>query len=417
MNTNTAAIINGGALALLAAVVGFSFAGTRDFTEYAAEVHARTLTLDSHVDIPPDYTLVRESDPGMRGGMQVDLPKMREGGLDAAFFIVYFGQTERTPENYAKAKEAALVKFNAIRRMTDELYPDRIELAVTPADVERIYADGKLAALIGIENGYVIGKDLSLVADYFRRGARYMTLAHIGHNDIADSSMPRLNLGDRAAEHDGISAFGAEVIAEMNRLGMMVDVSHISHDAMMQAVELSAAPVIASHSSAMAVTGHPRNLTDAQMRALAQAGGILHVVAFSDYVATDKARRAAILKLRTDVARSQGVETFSFTKHGKLAMWREGLADINRRLPKARLERFVDHIDHAVKVMGIDHVGISSDFGGGGGVTGWDDATETPKVTAELLRRGYSEEEVAKLWSGNLLRVWREVEAVAATLN
>jgi len=378
-------------------------------------VHARVLTLDTHVDIPSTYTRTPDVDPGQLTRLQVDLPKMEAGGLDAAFFIVYVGQTERTEENYARAKADALVKFDAIHAMTDVLYPDRIGLATSPDEVVAIHASGRKVAMIGIENGYVIGTDLSLLADYFDRGARYMTLAHVGHNDISDSSMPRPDLGDEAAEHGGLSAFGRDVVAEMNRLGMMVDISHISHDAMMQAVALSAAPVIASHSATWALADHARNLTDDQMRALAAKGGVAQMVAFSTYVKADPARTAAGRELRNRIAEQEGVARFSYLAHGQLPAFVEGMAEINRLYPRATLAQFVDHIDHAVSVMGLEGVGISSDFDGGGGVVGWENAAETANVTHELLRRGYSEDDIAKLWGGNFLRVWREVEAVASS--
>jgi len=175
--------------------------------ERARGIHERVLTLDTHVDIPANYATA-EVDPGVRGDFKVDLPKMEEGGLDGAFFIVFVGQTKRTPENYEQAKKDAMTKFEAIHRMTDEMYPDRIEFAYTVDDVERIHASGKLFATIGIENGYVIGKDLGLLEKYYDLGARYITLAHGGHNDIADSSTPREGLGDAESEHDGVSAFG-----------------------------------------------------------------------------------------------------------------------------------------------------------------------------------------------------------------
>ncbi len=381
-----------------------------------ARVHRDVLTLDTHVDIPPTYTRTPDVDPGLRTRLQVDLPKMDAGGLDAAYFIVYVGQTARTAENYARAKVDALVKFDAIHAMTDVLYSDQIGLAANAADVRAIHNSGRKVAVIGIENGYVIGQDISLVENYFNRGARYMTLAHVGHNDIADSSMPRLDLGDAPAEHGGLSAFGRDVVREMNRVGMMVDISHISQDAMMQAVALSAAPVIASHSATAHIADHPRNLTDEQMRALAAKGGIAQIVAFSTYVKADPARTMAGLQLRNRIAQAQGAARFSYLAHGKLPEFVEGMEEINRLYPRATLAQFVDHIDHAVSVMGIDQVGISSDFDGGGGVIGWDNAAETANVTAELLRRGYSEQDIAKLWGKNFLRVWAEVEAVSERL-
>lgn len=380
--------------------------------EEARAIHERVLTIDTHVDIPFNYA-TDEVDPGQRGDFQVDLPKMEEGGLDAAFFIVYVGQTERTPENYEQAKADAMTKFDAIHRMTDSLYSDRIGMAYTADDVERIHEAGKLVALIGIENGYVIGKDLSLLQKYHDLGARYITLAHGGHNDIADSSTPRENLGDGESEHDGISAFGEEVIAEMNRLGIMVDVSHISKAAMLDAVRLSQAPVIASHSSTYALRDHPRNMDDEQLLALKENGGVMQTVAFSNYVKADPEEKTAALdSLR---ARMGIVDRASFQAltEEERETYRAERDTIDAQWPGPNVSDFVDHIDHAVQLIGIDYVGISSDFDGGGGVDGWQDASETLNVTAELVKRGYSEEDIAKLWGGNLLRVLRENERVA----
>ncbi|HEX7049497.1 MAG TPA: membrane dipeptidase, partial [Longimicrobiales bacterium] len=245
----------------------------------AREIHERVLSIDTHDDIPFDFATA-EVNPCERLDRQVDIPKMVEGGLDVAFFSVYVGQTERTPENYAKAKADAMTKFEAIHRMAEALCPEAIEIAYTAADVERIHASGKRVAAIGIENGFVIGKDLSLLETYHELGARYITLAHGGHNDIADSATPRERLGDGPAEHNGLSAFGERVVAEMNRLGILVDVSHISKAAMLEATRLSRAPVIASHSSTRALADHPRNMDDEQLRVLAEHGGVIQVVAF-----------------------------------------------------------------------------------------------------------------------------------------
>jgi len=381
----------------------------------ARGIHERLLTIDTHDDIPPNFA-TPEVDPGVRGDRQVDLPKMREGGLDAAFFIVYVGQTERTLENYARAKEQAMVKFNAIHRMTDEMYPDQIELAYTADDVERIHESGKLVALIGIENGYVIGKDLALLERYHELGARYITLAHGGHNDIADSSTPRENLGDGDTEHDGISAFGETVIAEMNRLGIMVDVSHISKDASLDAMRLSRAPVIASHSSTRALCDHPRNMDDEQLQALKENGGVMQTVALGTYV---KAAPPEKIAARDSIMATFGIENrggFRALSDEDRTALRAQLSTLDETWPGPNVKDFVDHIDYAVELIGIDHVGISSDFDGGGGVDGWDDASESFNVTLELVRRGYTEEEIAQLWGTNLLRVLREVERVAAEM-
>ena len=352
-------------LLIAAAPLAFAACSPRD----AAEIHAASLPLDTHVDI--SFEFATDAEDPRTADIQVNLDKMRAGGLDAAFFIVYVGQTARTEANYAQAAVDAMTKFDAIHRMTDTLYPELIGLATSADDVEELVAGGRLAAAIGIENGYVIGRDLGLLDRYFELGARYMTLVHNGHNDIADSAQPNQELGDGPSEHGGVSDFGATVIRRMNELGIMVDVSHASRAAALEAMELSAAPVIASHSSVRALTDHVRNLDDDTLLRLADDGGVVQVVAFESYV---------------------------------------------RGAASAGVEELVDHIDHAVRLIGIEHVGISSDFGGGGGIAGWNDATETPAVTAELIARGYSAREIELLWSGNLLRVWRETERVAAEL-
>ena len=409
------------ALALAAAVAGGCALGTpeeraeRALANRATAIHERVLTLDSHIDIPLNFA-TRAVDPGVSGDFQVDLPRMRAGGLDAGFFIVYVGQTERTPENEAQAKADAMTKFEAIHRMAEELYPDEIEIAYTAADVERIAGSGKLVAAIGIENGYVIGRDLSLLETYHELGARYMTLAHGGHNDIADSATPRDALGDAEAEHGGVSAFGEQVIAEMNRLGMLVDVSHISKAAMLDAVRLSEAPVIASHSSMHALMPHPRNLDDEQLRALADNGGVVQTVALGAFLSEVAARRAAEyrnIRGAFGMIPGQQPEDLGAEPYEDYLGRVEAL---DARWPDATVADFVDHVDHAVDLIGIDHVGISSDFDGGGGILGWYDASETLNVTVELVRRGYAEEDIARLWGGNLLRVWSEAEAVAARL-
>ena len=378
------------------------------------EIHKRVMTLDTHIDIPFNYA-TEEVDPGIRGESQVDLPKMEEGGLDVGFFIVYVGQTERTPENYKKVQADAMTKFNAIHRMTEEMYPDRIELAYSTYDVRRIHESGKLVACIGIENGYAIGKDLELLTAYHELGARYITLAHGGHNDIADSSTPRTLLGDADEEHGGISDFGKLVIAEMNRLGIMVDVSHISKKAMLAATKFSKAPVIGSHSSARALADVPRNMDDEQLRALKANGGVMQTVALGSFVKNLPERSEAVDSLLAEfgLTGQWGLPTLSETD---LLAYREKLARIDEAWPPANVLDFVDHIDHAVEVMGVDHVGISSDFDGGGGIDGWNDASETLNVTVELVRRGYTEEQIGKLWGSNLLRVWSEVERVAAEM-
>ena len=381
----------------------------------ARALHEEILTIDTHDDIPFDFAT--ESVDPLDANRQVNLNKMREGGLDVAFFIVFVGQTARTQENYAKASADAMIKFDAIHRMTDEMYPEQIELAYAADDVRRIQESGKLVAVIGIENGYVIEQNLSLLEKYHELGARYITLAHGGHNDIADSATPNTELGDDVSEHDGISDFGAEVIQEMNRLGIMVDVSHVSKQAALEAMALSRAPVIASHSSTLALADHPRNMDDETMLALKEKGGVIQTVALGAFVKTQPPEQIqARDALWTDMGIQNGREIRGLSGE-RLTEYERRMGEINARWPAANIQDFVDHIDYAVNLIGIDHVGISSDFDGGGGIVGWSDASETLNVTLELLRRGYNQDQIKKLWGENLLRVWKEVERVANDLN
>jgi membrane dipeptidase len=404
----------------------------------ARAIHERVVALDTHDDInPTDFTPERNYTQPLE--TQVNLPKMIAGGLDAAFFIVYVGQTSEAqdpeafkPAGYDRAYKQAIAKFEAIHRLTEQIAPDKIQLALTAADVRRIAASGKKVALIGVENGYPIGEDLGRVKEFHDRGGRYMSLAHNGHSQLSDS-----NTGEREGwKWNGLSPLGRQVIGEMNKWGIMVDVSHPSKASMMQALALSKAPIIASHSAMRALCDHSRNLDDEQLLALKKNGGVVQVVAFSSYVKLRKPdspeRAAAITALRT----SMGLPALTPGAGGagggggaraalarltdeQRAEYRRRLADVDKQFPgdpPATVREFVDHIDYAVKKIGLDHVGISSDFDGGGGVTGWNDASETFNVTLELVRRGYTEPQIAKLWSGNLLRVMEQVEKVAKDL-
>jgi membrane dipeptidase len=371
------------------------------------------ITLDSHDDIPLDFA-TPAVDPAT-ADLQVNLDKMKAGGLDAGFFIVYVGQSARTDENYAKAQADAETKFAAIHRMAEQLYPDRIAIAYEADDVPRIVGAGKLVAAIGIENGFVLGRNLEKLEKYYELGARYVTLSHDGNNDLAGSARPRPELGDPAEPTLGVTALGAEAIARMNRLGIMVDISHGSKQTALDAMRLSTAPVIASHSGIAGVSAHPRNLDDETLRALRDDGGVVQVVAYDAYLRHQSDEELAALRaLRERVNLTTGGP--GGLPPDRRAEYERGLREVQTRWPPATVKTFVDHIDYAVKLIGVDRVGISSDFGGGGGVTGWNDATETGNVTAELRARGYSDEDIGKIWSGNLLRVWRAVEAKAAEL-
>ncbi|MHC4397091.1 MAG: dipeptidase [Planctomycetota bacterium] len=341
----------------------------RQIIARATAIHKKALTLDSHVDIKPLYA-TKKLDPGIDNPkLKCDLVKMNKGDVDGVFLAVYVAQKQRNTEGYKRAYDEAMVKFNAIGRLAEEMYPERCELATSADDVKRIARTGKRAIMIGMENGYPIGKDLSNVEKFYNLGARYITLCHNGHNAICDSCNPRAKLGDSKAEHDGLSEFGRKVVAQMNRLGVMADVSHLSVKSFWDLIEVSKAPIIASHSGCRALTDHPRNLYDDQLMALAKKGGVVQLVTYKGFLKD-----------------SSG---------------------------KADIKTYVNHIDHAVKVAGIDHVGIGSDFDGGGGVDGFNDHSEALNVTIELLRRGYRKKDILKIWGANFLRVWRKTEKIA----
>jgi len=430
----------------------------------AKGIHERVITLDTHNDIEPS-NFTADCNYTMRLTTQVNIPKMVEGGMDVSFMIAYVGQGPLTPEGYDAAHKQVVAKFDAVHRLTEKIAPDNIGLALTPADVIALHRKHLRIAVIGVENGYPIGTDVKRVEEFYNRGGRYMSLAHNGNSQLADS-----NTGETQGYlyNNGLSPLGRQVIAEMNRLGMMVDLSHPSKGANMEAMRLSKAPVIASHSGVRALADVSRNMDDEQLLALKKNGGVVQVVGFASYVKTDsKERLDSLAKLRTefgipefggrgggggglgaggrgrgaegaDAVRACPVESADGTvpqgrgaRGGgrgrgnagldalapeKRAEYGKRLAEIDAKYPpaaRANVRDFVNHIDYAVKLIGIDHVGISSDFDGGGGIDGWNSAAEAFNVTLELVRRGYTEEQIGKLWSGNLLRVWGEVEKVS----
>ena len=371
-------------------------------------VYGQYLTLDSHIDIPFDYMDNPKHDPGNSTEMQVDFSKMKEGGLDSGFFIVYVGQSNLTDDGFKKAKDQAMLKFKAIHKMI-QTYPDKILLALEPNDIRNAKEKGKISAAIGIENGYIIGNNINLLEDFYNLGARYITLAHIGHNQISDSSIPKKSLNDASEIHGGLSSFGKEVISKMNQLGIMVDISHISDKAALQAIKLSQTPVIASHSSARAIANHPRNLSDNIIKKIANKNGVIQVVAFSSYIEVNKERNNAINSLRKFIVNLTGDKIFIYRKHTEHPQYKIKMDEINRDFPLPSVDKFIDHVDYIVNLVGINYVGISSDFGGGGGIDGWMDASQTKNITLALLERGYSKNDIKKIWSENFLRVWTDV--------
>jgi len=398
--------------------------------ERAQIIHKNVITIDTHVDFDV-RTFTKERNYTQELPIQVDLPKMKAGGLDAIFLIVYTGQGELNEEGFKKAYENANAKFNAIHRLTKEIAPNDIELATTAEDVRRIVKSGKKVALIGIENGYPMGEDLSRLQEFYDRGARYLSVAHNGHSQLGDSNTGEAD--DVWLYGNGLSELGRKVIPELNRLGIMIDLSHPSTGSNKQAIELSKAPVIASHSSARSVNDVSRNLWDEELIAIKNNGGVAQAVAFAGYINSEKdsIHKAESQKILEEIAAEMDLKMLSWPEFSALND-DDAAAYMNRYLElqakaKPRIEEeinpiappvdvadFVDHIDYMVKLIGIDHVGISSDFDGGGGVYGWNDASETFNVTLELVKREYSEEDIRKLWGENLLRVMEEVEKVAA---
>ena len=380
----------------------------------AAKIHHEVLTLDSHVDTPlllfnESYDIGKRNDPRRRGG-KLDFPRMADGGLDAAFFAVFVGQGPGTPEGYGTALNRALTLFEMIHRAIND-HPDQAELALSPDDAPRIRAAGKRAIYIGVENGYPLGDDISHLKTFYDLGGRYLGLSHTRNNQLCDSSTDR-----EGEKHGGLSEFGREVVRELNRLGMMVDVTHISDNAFYDVLEVSLAPVIASHSNARAICDHPRNLDDDMLRALAENGGVVQLCILSAYVKDmepNHERDSAFAELR------QRYNNFQDLSDEEMELVRLEWNETDELYPArlATVADLVDHVDHIVQLIGIDHVGIGTDFDGGGALADCFDVTELGNITFELLRRGYSRKEIEKIWSGNFFRVFREVEAMAARLS
>ncbi len=394
----------------------------------ARGIHERVITLDTHADInTANFTETNNYTADL--DTQVNLPKMIQGGLDVAWFIVYTGQGPLTTEGYAAAEANALDKFSAIHRLAEQFAPDTIEMAYTSDDVRRIDAEGKKVAMIGVENAYPMGLDIANIKRYQELGGRYVSLAHNGHSQFADSNTGE---ADGVWLHNGLSELGRQAVAELNKWGVMVDLSHPSKAANMQTIALSRAPVIASHSSARALNNVSRNLDDEELLAIRDNGGVVQATAFAAYLNSAKhsAYLAALNALRASIAAELGYTILPPAEVRALgseerAAYDARMAEIEARVaprkaaevdavaPPVDVADFIDHVDYMVELIGIEHVGLSSDFDGGGGISGWNDASETFNVTLELVRRGYTEEQIALLWGGNLLRVLDEVQRIA----
>lgn len=374
-------------------------------------LHQTLLTIDSHIDIPISLG-TPDADPAVEGPMQVDLPSMREGGLDAGFFIVYVPQGSVSKAGYEQAYSKAQSKFEAIERMLEN-NPDEIVLATTADELIAAQQQGKLVAAIGVENAYSLGESFEHLQEFYDRGARYVSFTHFGNNQFGDSSSAIGEIdGYPEPVSDGLSERGRELLSALNRLGIMVDVSHTSRQTTLEAAALSSVPIIASHSGARSLHDHSRNLSDEEILAIAANGGVMQVVAFDKYMRDIPALEQAItyaLLLKNGLT----PDSLGTASQEDLGAFRDDLVWLHRYFPRSTVSTLVDHIDYIVTLAGIDHVGIASDFGGGGGVYGWYEIDQTAEVTRELLERGYTRDEIEKIWGGNLLRVWRAVEAGA----
>ena len=378
--------------------------------KYITKVHEKAITIDSHTDTPmwflnEEYSFASSHDSRTQRS-KVDIPRMEQGRLDGIFLAVFVGQQERDEKGNLSAKHEALQVFDSIHSNLHR-YPQHIQLALKSEDIYPIVKENKRAVFIGLENGYPIGRDISLIDSFYNKGARYITLCHTLNNDICDSSTD-----PKGAEYNGISDFGAGVVRRMNEKGIMIDVSHASDSSFYDIVRLSKAPVIASHSCARAICDNPRNMNDDMLRVLAKNGGVIQMCILSAYV------KPAVAQPERDSAKAEVRKKFgsfySLDAEGR-KLFLEDWNKVDRDFPAilANVSDVVDHIDHIVKIAGIDHVGIGTDFDGGGGVDGCFDVSEIKNITAELLKRGYSPKDINKIWGGNLLRVFSEVEKLA----
>ncbi len=393
-------------LLLLLAVPLITHAQTNSdaIKEKAAKIHAKALTIDTHADVPINmmkegFDVAIEHDYA-KNGSQIDFPRMKKGGMDGMFFAVYLGQGKRSPEANADAKKKALAIFDKIHDAVKK-NPDVAGIATTPADAYRLQKEGKRAVFIGMENGWPVDNDLANLKLYYDLGLRYITLSHSANNDIADSSTD-----PDGPEWNGLSPFGEKVVEEMNRLGMMVDISHVSDSTFYDVIKLTKVPVIASHSSCRALCDVPRNMTDDMIKTLAKNGGVIQINFVPGFVKKpsmqqELSMKALRLKLRqTDLSADD-----------KKALFEEMKANSKKyESDMPTIKDAVDHIEHVIKLTSVDHVGIGMDLDGGGRVIGLDDVSQIGVITEELVRRGYSAKDIEKIWGGNIMRVLAAVE-------
>lgn len=395
------------ALILITLEASISFCQAQNSDVRTNRVHHKTFVIDTHTDTP--MKLIKgDFDPAERHEApesRVDFPRLREGDVDAVFFAIFTNQRERIPENYAQAYEMAGNMLDstlaAVKRNGKT-----VTIAASANEITEASKNNKSAICLGMENGFPLAKDIARIKEFYNRGVRYITLCHSYNNDICDSSTD-----PKDSENNGLSNFGKEVVAEMNRLGMIVDVSHISDKSFYDVLSVSKAPVIASHSSVRSLCDHPRNLSDDMIRALAAKDGVIQICILGAYIVPEDTTSVNYLKHKELRIKYHGFQYKNDEE--RKAAWSEW-DSIEKQYPPVlpSIAQAVDHIDHVVKLAGVDHVGIGSDFDGGGGLSDCTSVADYPRITAELVKRGYSQKDIAKIWGGNFLRVFRQVEEV-----
>ena len=400
------------ALAILLAGAALpALAQTAAVSKADRALHEGLIVLDTHFDTPanfsrPGWSIMDRHDVAI-DGTQVDYPRMVEGGVDGGFFAIYTPQGQRGPDGDLRARDAAIVRGVEIHEMV-AAHPKEFELALTPDQALDIAGRGKRFVFISMENGNPFGRDLSLMKTFYDMGVRVMGPVHFQNNALGDSATD-----PRGTEWGGLSPLGKRFVAEANRMGIVLDASHASDGVVDDMLALSKAPIILSHSATRAIHNNPRNIDDAHMKAIAAKGGVIQINAYSQYMIDAPknperdAAMAALIRQMTSPGKRTEAQAIALVAARKAI-------DAKWPAPRATFDDFMKHMLHAIQVVGVDHVGVSGDFDGGGGLTGLDSVADYPKITAALLKAGYSRDDIAKIWGGNALRVMREVQALAA---
>jgi membrane dipeptidase len=378
--------------------------------ESAAQLHERLLVLDSHLDTPanlskPGFDIMADN-PSVLGSVQVDLPKMTRGGLDGGFWVIFMPQGPVDEASFQAARTAALTRSDEILTMVSD-HPESFELAYTSEDAARIAATGKRIVYQSIENSYPIGTDLSLVKTFYDRGVRFIGPVHFRDNQFADSATDL-----SASDFGGLSPLGEDLVREANRLGMVLDGSHAADSTVDDMIALSTTPLILTHTGVKAVYDHPRNIGDDLLRKIADDGGVIQINAYGGYLealSPTPERQAALDELQTEFEGISPITADAETRERYMARMDE--VDASFPPPRSTFEKFMEHMNHALEVVGPDHIGMGADWDGGGGVEGMEDVSFLPKVTERLLAEGYSEADIQKIWSGNMLRMLQQAEA------